>query len=121
MELGDPTQRYLVQYTFEQHPGVTESIDSRVPRTDAISGLPVHLEFRTCHFIFAQPHTTVALSPIVVHGYAGDWHVGVDLYKEWRATWFKPTHLPAWVQEVHSWLQLQGSIPRRRSSRVPYA
>ena len=29
------------------------------------------------------------LAPIVMRGYKGDWHAGVDMYKEWRNTWFK--------------------------------
>src|SRR5581483_2680695 len=32
--LGDPTQRYFVQYTFEQHPGVVSGQTQLVPRTD---------------------------------------------------------------------------------------
>ena len=39
--------------------------------------------------------------------YDGDWHAGLDVYKQWRATWFgKPISL-AWALDVHSWLQLQ--------------
>ncbi len=49
---------------------MTESINNAVPRQDEISGLPVHLEFRTCHFIFVQPHSLV---PVVLRGYNGDW------------------------------------------------
>ncbi len=39
----DPTIRYLLQFTFEQHPGVIDWNGNAVPRTDEISGLPVHL------------------------------------------------------------------------------
>lgn len=105
--LEDPKQRYLVQYTFEEHPGWTDSINRRVPKQDAISGLPVHIEFRLCHFIFTAPGSSIELSPIVFTGYKGTWHAGVDIYKEWRKTWFKQAHLPAWVLDVNSWLQLQ--------------
>ncbi|HVU35130.1 MAG TPA: DUF6259 domain-containing protein [Opitutaceae bacterium] len=119
VEMENATQPYLLQYTFEQHPGVENSIDSAVPRQDALSGLPVHLEFRTCHFLFAHPHTTTTLVPVVVQPYRGDWHAGVDLYKHWRATWFQPPRVPAWTRDVNSWLQLQINAPEE-DWRVPY-
>jgi hypothetical protein len=120
VELGDPALRYLLQYTFEQQPGAVNSINSLVPPEDNISGTPVHLEFRTCHFVFAHPKSTFKLSPITVRAYAGDWHAGVDLYRQWRATWFKPARSPAWVRDVNAWLQLQINAPEE-DLRVPYA
>ncbi len=119
VEMGDPSQRYLLQYTFEQHPGVIQSIGDPVPRQDDIDGHPVHLEFRTTHFVFAQPHSSVKLAPVVVRAYQGDWHAGVDLYKRWRKTWFKPPHVPQWVEDVNSWQQLQIDSPEQ-DYRVPY-
>jgi hypothetical protein len=77
--VGHPA--YRLQYTFEQHPGVISSTTGLVPPMDEISGLPVHLEFRTCHFIFAQPHSTTVLTPVVVRGYTGDWQAGMAIYK----------------------------------------
>jgi hypothetical protein len=47
-----------------------------------MSGFPVHLEFRLCHFIFEKPHSTTKLVPIVLRGYQGDWHEGVNIYKQ---------------------------------------
>jgi len=117
--MTDPTQPYLLEWTFEQHPGVISSINNSVPRQDEISGHPVHLEFRTCHFVFAHPHSIVKLVPTVLRWYQGDWHAGVDLYKDWRATWFKPPHLPAWIQDVNSWQQLQINTPEQ-DCRVAY-
>ncbi len=105
--LHDPDIRYLLEFTFEQRPGVVDWVASEVPHQDSISGHPVHLEFRTCHFIFAHPHSNVTLAPVVMRTYSGDSHAGLDVYKEWRATWFKKPHLAPWVQDVHSWLQLQ--------------
>lgn len=119
VEMHDPTQPYLIEYTFEQHPGVDQSLDNNVPQQDNISGLPVHLDFRMCHFVFAQPHTKKELVPIVVRAYDGDWHRGVDIYKQWRTTWFRPAHTPEWIKEVHSWLQLQINSPEA-DYRVPY-
>jgi len=119
VEMQDPTQPYLLEYTFEQHPGVVQSINNSVPASDAISGLPVHLEFRTCHFVYVHPHSAMTLAPVVLRAYRGDWHAGVDLYKEWRATWFKPPHFPAWVKDVNAWQQLQINSPEQEY-RVAY-
>jgi hypothetical protein len=105
--IHDPEIRYLMEFTFEQHPGDVDWVSDDVPKQDSISGLPVHLEFRTCHFVFAHPHSTVQLAPIVMRPYDGDWHEGLDVYKEWRATWFGKPHIAPWARDVHSWLQLQ--------------
>ena len=105
--MHDTAIRYLLHFTFEQHPGTVDWVTDRVPRQDEISGMPVHLEFRTCHFLFAHPGTQVQLAPIVLHPYSGDWHAGLDVYKQWRATWFGTPKTPAWALDVHSWLQLQ--------------
>lgn len=105
--MHDPEARYFLQFTFEQHPGVVSWDYATVPRGDEIAGTPVHLEFRACHFVFAHAQSTKHLAPIVIHPYPGDWHNGLDIYKQWRATWFKPGRLPEWSKDIHSWLQLQ--------------
>lgn len=107
VEMRDPQLTYLLEFTFEQHPGDIDSINSLVPKYDSISNWPVHLEFRTCHFVFVHPHSSRTLVPVIVRGYDGDWHAGVDVYKEWRATWYKQPHIADWAMDVHSWLQLQ--------------
>jgi hypothetical protein len=105
--IHDPAIRYLLEFTFEQRPGVVDWVDDMVPREDEISGIPVHLEFRTCHLAFVHPHSHFQLAPVVMHPYTGDWHAGLDVYKEWRSTWFGKPHTAAWALDVHSWLQLQ--------------
>jgi len=105
--MDDPTQPYLLEWTFEQHPGVVQSISSPVPREEEISGLPVFLHFRTCHFLFVHPHSSKALAPVVIRGYDGDWHAGLDVYKKWRASWYQQPHIAPWALNLHSWLQLQ--------------
>lgn len=109
VEMSDPSLPYYLEFTFEQHPGVLH--DSVVPQTDEISGFPVHLDFRTCHFVFAHPSSTFKLAPVVMRGYQGDWHAGIDHYKQWRSTWFKRPHLPDWAREVHSWAMLRMNTP----------
>lgn len=117
VEMHDPSSPYLLQYTFELRPGVVAN--NMVPQLDEISGIPVHTEFRTCHFLFIHPHSTGKLAPVVMRTYSGDWHAGVDLYKQWRTTWYKKPHLPDWVRDVHSWQQLQINSPEEEF-RVPY-
>ena len=107
VEMQDPALTYLLEFTFEQHPGLVDSTDNLVPKGNEISGRPVHLEFRTCHFVFAHPHSTKQLVPVVMRGYDGDWHAGIDVYKKWRAAWFQQPHIASWALDVHSWLQLQ--------------
>ncbi|MGF7079763.1 DUF6259 domain-containing protein [Mucilaginibacter sp. UYCu711] len=119
VEMKDPYQQYLLQFTFNQNPGVEQSVNAAVPNVDMIDGHAVNLEFRTCHFIFAHPHTTFNLVPVVMKCYNGDWHNGVDIYKQWRNTWFKQPHVPAWINDVHSWFQLQISSPEQ-DYRVKY-
>lgn len=119
VEMKDPTQRYLLEYTFEQHPGVVDSINNEVPRQDEIGNHATHLEFHTTHFVFAHPHMTAKLAPVVITPYAGDWHAGVDIYKQWRVTWFKAPRPPAWVTNVNSWQQLQINSPEQ-DYRVHY-
>jgi hypothetical protein len=115
--MHDPAIRYLLQFTFEQHPGVVEA--DIVPRQDEISGLPVHLEFRTCHFIFAHPNSSVDLAPVVMRTYSGDWHAGLDVYRQWRTTWFAKPHIAPWALDVHSWMQLRVDGAEQDFS-VPY-
>lgn len=105
--MNDHTQPYLMEWTFEQHPGILQSIGDPVPQENTLSGLPVFLQFRTCHFVFVHPHSAKTLAPVVVRGYNGDWHSGLDVYKQWRANWYKQPHIAAWALNLHSWLQLQ--------------
>jgi len=116
----DPGIRYLVQYTCEQHPGTLDWVNSEVPRQDEISGLPVHLEFRTCHFVFTGPHASTKLATIAIQPYAGDWHAGLDIYKKYRATWWTKPMIPQWARDIHSWLQLQVNGAEQDYS-IPYS
>ena len=107
VEMQDPTQPYLLRFAFDQR-GSNKSTNN-----------PIHKEFRTTHVAYVHPNSTVKLAPVVLQSYTGDWHSGVDIYKEWRAMWFKQPHLPAWIQDVNSWQQLQICSPEQ-DFRVPY-
>jgi hypothetical protein len=69
---------YRVQYIFEQYPGLL-SASGLVPPGDEISGHPVFLQFRVCHFVFAHGNTTVKLNPVVLRFYTGDSKAGAKL------------------------------------------
>jgi hypothetical protein len=107
VEMHDPTQPYLLNFIFERH-SLTKS-----------SNGPMRTEFHTSHVAYVHTNSTVTLAPVVMQFYRGDWHAGVDLYKAWRATWYKQPHLPAWIQDVNSWQQLQIDSPEQ-DFRVPY-
>ena len=98
--MDNPTPKYRMEYTFEQHPGIVSSITQLVPPEDEIPGkdslwgkdenaetstTPVYLVFRMCHFVFAHGNSTTQLAPIVVRSYSGDKQAGQDLYKQWRS------------------------------------
>ncbi len=76
---------YRMEYTLEQHPGLVSSVTGLVPEEDKISGTPVHLEFRMCHFVFTPGHSNTNLAPIVLGCYQGDSHAGVELHKQWHS------------------------------------
>lgn len=101
VEMHDPTQPYLINFGFEPR------------RASKSPELPAHTEFHARHFTYVHPHTTVQCVPVVLRGFSGDWHAGVDCYKEWRKTWFKEPHLPEWAKEVHSWTMLRMNTPEQ--------
>ncbi len=110
----DTTTRDLLQFKTELKPGYIsyELWDTGVnPTTDSLAGQPVHYEFYTTHFPFVLPQESVELKPVVIKPYKGDWHKGADIYKEWRATWFKSPQTPQWFNEVHSWQQIHMNNP----------
>jgi len=107
VEMHDPTQPYLLNFIFDRR-SLTKSTNG-----------PMRTEFHTSHVAYVHPDSTMMLAPVVMRFYRGDWHAGVDLYKAWRAIWFKQPHLPAWIQDVNSWQQLQINSPEQ-DFRVPY-
>ncbi len=67
----------------------------------------MRIRLKAARMIYAQPQSVTALVPFVMTPYVGTWHDGVDIYKEWRKTWFVEPHRPEWVKHVNSWQQLQ--------------
>jgi hypothetical protein len=105
--MRDPAQPYFVDFAFRR-------------RNAARSNhAPAHTDFYAEHWVYAQPHSTATLAPVAVQCYQGDWHAGVDIYKQWRATWFKQPNIPGWIKQVNSWQQLQIDSPVQ-DHRVQY-
>jgi hypothetical protein len=102
----DTTNRELIEWTFELKPGYEDSLDNQAPAAPSISGHEVHVVFSVTHFPFAAAGESAPLSRAVLQPYQGSWHRGVDVYKQWRSTWFQRPPAPAWVKQVHSWQQL---------------
>jgi Domain of unknown function (DUF6259) len=107
VEMHDPAQPYLLNFIFQPRHG------------SGAADNPERVEFHTRHFAYVHPHTTGKLVPVVLRAYQGDWHAGVDCYKEWRKTWFKEPHLPDWAKEVHSWVMLRMNTTEQDYG-VPY-
>jgi len=67
----------------------------------------MRMEISVTRMIYTQPHGDTKLADVVLTPYTGTWHVAVDIYKAWRATWFVPPHRPDWIKQVNAWQQLQ--------------
>jgi len=114
MGYHDTSVERMVTFTLGLKPGYqqTDSTNSgTVPGAEEFSGQPVHLELSATHLTYLAPGETTSLKPIVVRPYCGTWHAGIDFYKKWRETWYKPPSLPTWAREVHSWQQLHVNSP----------
>ena len=67
----------------------------------------MRMEILVTRMIYTQPHSNTKLVDVVLTPYTGTWHIAVDIYKAWRATWFAPPHRPDWITHVNAWQQLQ--------------
>jgi hypothetical protein len=103
----DTTGREVVSYTTELKPGYETSYLQRAPDGPTIDGHPARLVIGAVHFPFLNSGESGSLEEVVLSPYRGDWHDGVDIYKRWKATWFKRSPMPAWINDVNSWQQLQ--------------
>lgn len=101
VEMKDPTQPYLLNFVFERH-GFANSAAN-----------PSRLEFQTTHYAYVHPHSFAQLAPVVMRGYAGDFHAGLDCYQAWRSTWYQEPHMPEWARQVHSWTMIRMTTPEQ--------
>ncbi|MFA9392128.1 MAG: DUF6259 domain-containing protein [Prolixibacteraceae bacterium] len=110
----DISLKEMLTYNFELKPGYGLSHDDwagEYPSKVETGEVTPHLEFRVWHFPYINPNETASLSPIVMKPYSGSWHAGVDIYKNWRKTWFHSPQTPQWAKEVHSWQQIHINSP----------
>jgi Domain of unknown function (DUF6259) len=103
----DASAPQMVCFQSELRPGYLDSFHGVSPDLSEIGETRVHLTCESVHYPMAAPGETVELPDIVVAPYTGDWHGGIDIYRQWRATWYQPAMAPTWVHDVHSWQQIQ--------------
>ncbi|MHB1484716.1 MAG: DUF6259 domain-containing protein [Saccharofermentanales bacterium] len=101
----------LVAWQTELLPGYGSSIDERVPTERSIGGKEVSTRFAAMHIPYILPGEKRELTPVAVEAFEGDWHKGVDIYKELRANVMKLPESPKWAKEPHSWQQLHINSP----------
>ena len=101
----------LVAWHTELRPGYGNSINSQVPETDNIAGKDISIRFAPVHVSYIHPGERRALTPIMMQAFQGDWHMGVDIYKTWRNTWFQMPALPEWTRQPQPWQQIHINSP----------
>jgi hypothetical protein len=103
----DTSAQQMVCFQSELRPGYQDSFHATSPELSNLGETPVHLTFESVHYPMAAPGESIELPNIVIQPYIGDWHNGIDLYRDWRATWYRVATAPEWVHQVHSWQQIQ--------------
>jgi len=101
----DAAQKQVVQMCFSLQPAYVDSFNSSAsaaaPTADSAVGIDPN------HLCFVEPGASQQSAALVFEPFLGDWHAGADIYKAWRATWHKTPKMPAWVNDVHAWQQIQ--------------
>jgi hypothetical protein len=109
----------LVAWHTELRPGYGNSIDSRLPKAQVISGKDVVTRFAAVHLPYILPGEKRSLTPVALEVFQGSWQQGVDIYKAWRSTWMRLPQLPDWAQEPHAWQQVHINSPEDEL-RMPF-
>jgi len=102
----DSDVQTMARFQFQLEPGYADSLDSAVEDSTLHKDFS-RINFQIIQFTYAGPGQRKKSPPIVLRPYQGTWHRGADIYKEWRKTWFTAPVSPAWVNDVHSWQQIQ--------------
>jgi Domain of unknown function (DUF6259) len=97
----------VVNYVFELKPGYANSFACTFPKMSELDEYRVRISAQSVHLPFVAAGETKRLSNVIIAPYQGTWHTGVDIYKEWRSTWFRRPASPKWTHSVHSWQQIQ--------------
>jgi hypothetical protein len=120
MGVHDYSCKERVEIAFQLKPGAALGDGWGGLYPDSIEGGKVtRVEMKLWHMSFVNPGEKYSLSPIVFNPYQGSLHKGWDEYKKWFATWHKAPRIPAWANDVHSWMQLQLNSPEE-DYRIPY-
>ena len=85
-------------------PGYADSLTRTVPEPDDARGQGLTVCMVVCAYLGA--HEKMTREKAVFRFYDGDWHKGVEPYREWRKTWFAPQPVPSWFDEVDCWMTL---------------
>jgi len=112
-----------IAWHIELRPGWDSSVNSRRPNMDMIAEKPVHTPFAAIHMPYILPGEVRNLTPVALDAFTGDWQHGVDIYKNWRDTWFTMAEVPEWAKNPHAWQQLHINSPedelRMRFTELP--
>lgn len=102
----------LVAWFGELVPGYQDSLDSDAPFRGRSGPLDSTIHFAAVHVPYVLQGQCRAMTPVMLAGFDGDWHAGVDVYLKRRGEWgLRGPRVPAWVQEPHSWLQIHVNSP----------
>ena len=101
----DRGQKQTVQVCFFLAPAYVDSFNSSTVHAGKIADSAIGIDPN--HLCFIQPGANQASEALVMEPFTGDWHAGADIYKAWRGSWSKRPRMPRWVEEVHSWQQIQ--------------
>ena len=101
----DHGQKQTVQVCFFFAPAYVDSFNSSPVYADRIVDSAIGIDPN--HLCFTQPGASQTSEAFVMESFTGAWQAGADIYKAWRASWFKRPQMPRWVEEVHSWQQIQ--------------
>ena len=85
----------------------TASLGSAEAKKNNADRLSLGYKLIASRNIYTYPGTITDLVPVVVKPYEGTWEYGVDIYKAWRATWYKPPYRAEWIKQVNAWQQIQ--------------
>ncbi|MGM9737349.1 MAG: DUF6259 domain-containing protein, partial [Candidatus Cryptobacteroides sp.] len=105
----DPEMNEYVRVEYDLSPTkeFNEGLGLADSSKDYADRRSLNYRVKSVRHIFAHPGKNYALADVAVVPYSGDWQAAADIYKKWRATWFKSPHRPAWVEDVNAWQQLQ--------------
>ncbi len=102
----DPKQKQVVQVCFALMPAYAESFeDAVIDTTGKVADATIGIDFN--YLCFVHPGAGQQSEELVIEPFQGDWHAGADIYKAWRSGWHKRPPMPKWVEDVHSWQQIQ--------------